>query len=198
MREVAARAAPAASLEDSTTIHSPSFASEFQFPRRGSFNHGPWKRALLVHLEAQRNVRRTFDSVDAHFSVALRGMRIARGKKRAAIKHRQIERGAGAQLAHIHVAAENARRPRAKFAVFRGRHAHHAAEGTQRHDSRRDRFAHLSLQFPEEEKRLRKTLLEKTEAAHHARPAPAFVRHFQHVHLKNVARLGSLDKNRGR
>src|SRR4029077_8973412 len=105
-----------------------------------------------------------FDPVDAHFPVALRGMSVPRGKKSAAVEHRQIERGASAQLAHIHVAAEDVRRARAKFAVFRGRHAHHAAERAQGHDSRRDRLAYFSLQLPDKEKRLRKTLLEKTKA----------------------------------
>ena len=48
----------------------------------------------------------------------------------------KIERGSRAQLAHVHVAAEDSRRPRAKFAVFRARHAHHPAKRTQRHDGR--------------------------------------------------------------
>ena len=53
MREVAARAATVESVADSMTIHSPASSSRFY---------------------------RAFHSVDAHFAVALRGMRIAGGK----------------------------------------------------------------------------------------------------------------------
>ena len=87
-------------------------------------------------------------------------------------------------------------RPRAKFAIFRGRDAHHAAERAQRHDGGRERPADLAVELPVKKIRLREALLEKAEAVDHARPSPAFVRDFEHVDLQHVARLSAFDKNR--
>ncbi len=71
-------AAPAASLDDSTTIHSPSGDSCFR--PAGVSTSGPGSALLLMHLKTHSDIRGTFDSVDANFSVALRAVRIARGK----------------------------------------------------------------------------------------------------------------------
>ncbi len=134
MRDVAARAAPAASVADSTTIHaSPpvSLAAD-----RARFDDRRGEPLLLVQPEAQRDVRRALDAIDADFAVALGGVRVARREKRAGIVDGKIQRGARAKLAHIHIAAERPRRPRDELAVFGPRNSHHAAEWPQRHDGR--------------------------------------------------------------
>ena len=89
---------------------------------------GPGERLLLVQVEAQRHVQRALDAVDADLAIALRGVPVAATEQRAVIEDRQVERGAGAELAHIEIAAEGARWPGAECAVVGARNAHHAAE----------------------------------------------------------------------
>ena len=118
MREVAARARLAASVADSMTIHARRLEVLLHASRADS-TIGPCKRALLVQTEAQRDVRGTFDAVDAHFAVPLRGVRVARGKKRARDSIPGRYSVAPVQSSpHIHVAAEYSGRARAKFAIF--------------------------------------------------------------------------------
>ncbi len=46
------------------------------------------------------------------------------------------------------------------------------------------------------EKRIRETILQKTESADHTAPTPALVTNFANVDLQHIAGLRALDKNR--
>ena len=83
---------------------------------------------MLVEVKSQRHISRALDAVDADLAVSLRGVGISCRKERAVIQHRQIQPGTRAQLAYVHIAAKDARRAGAKFAIFCRRHSHHSAE----------------------------------------------------------------------
>jgi hypothetical protein len=101
-----------------------------------SLDYWTGERLLLMQIKAQRHIKRTLDAVNANLAIALGGMAIATTEERAAIVDRQIERGACAQLAHVEIATERARRTCAKGTVISTRHAHYAKEGPQRHYGR--------------------------------------------------------------
>ena len=112
----------------------PGVAFEVRFAAGCGFDERTCERLALVELEAQGHVGRALDAVDADLAIALRGVGIAGGEESAVVEDRKIKGGAGAELADIHVAAKDARRPGAKLARLGGSHAHDAAKGTQRHD----------------------------------------------------------------
>ena len=191
MRSVAARAACNASASDSTTIHASAGASGLTRFRRLEQRSGEW--LLAVDTKAQRHFRRALDAVDADFAVALGSVRVPGRKQGARVQYRQVERGSGAKLAHVHVAAEGARGAGAELAVFRRGNAHHSAEGTQGHHGWAQRTAYLGVEHPVKEIRLTKLLLKETEPGDHARPTPAQVLHLQDFNLEHIAGLGAVD-----
>ena len=194
MREVAARAAPAASVSDSTTSHA---SPPISWPRAApDSTTGADEPLLLVKPEAERYIGGAFDAVDADLAVALRGMGVARGEQRARVENREIQGGSGGELPHVHIAAEWTGRARAKFAVFGARDAHHSAEWAERHDRWRQRSAHGAFELPVKEEWLAEAVLQEAEAGNHAGPAPAPVRHLEHVNLQDVARLGAVHVDR--
>ena len=58
--------------------NNPFAAVRIAFLLRARFNHRRGKRALLVQMKSQGHVHGAFHSVDAHFAIALRRVRIAR------------------------------------------------------------------------------------------------------------------------
>ncbi len=194
MREVAARAAAIASVADSTTTQASGFRGSLA--RGRGFDERSGQRLFAMQVKAQRHARRAFDPVDADFAIALRGVCVSGGKKRAAIQHGQVQARAGAKIAHVHVAAENAGRAGAKFAGFGRSDAHYAAERAKRDDGGSERTADGGFELPVEKIRVGEAFLEKAKPRDHTGPSPAFVRHFEHVHLQDIARFGPVDKNR--
>src|SRR6202041_3542579 len=70
------------------------------------------------------------------------------------------------------------------------------AERPQWHDSGRNRTADRAVKFPLKKIWCYKSFREKTKPLDHAGPAPTLVRHFQNIHLQNIAGLGPLHENR--
>jgi hypothetical protein len=71
---------------------------------------GPRGRQTLVYLEADGDGRSHLDGGDAHLTVALREMRIARRKQRPLNEHRKQQFGAFSELFDVEVSAVFARR----------------------------------------------------------------------------------------
>ena len=65
---------------------------------------------VLDQVERQHDVHRALDRRAADLAVALRGMRVADRKQRARHLDRQIERGAGGEVADVEIAADPPRR----------------------------------------------------------------------------------------
>ena len=82
----------------------------------------------LHQVELQRDVDRAFDRRAADFAVALRRMRVADREQRARDLDRQLQLGAFGDVAHVHVAADIARRDDAVQAGRGRRHADRAGE----------------------------------------------------------------------
>jgi len=111
------------------------------------------------------------------------------------VEHGEVQGRAGDELAHIHIAAEGARRPGAEAAMLGWGDAHHAAERAQRNYSGSERPADFGFQVPMEEIGLSEALVEKAEAGDDAGPSPPFVRDFKHIDLQYVARLGAFNRD---
>src|ERR1700733_3389154 len=112
-----------------------------------------------MQMKAQSDIHGALDSIDANLAITLGGVRVASGKERTGILYRQIKRGTGAKLAHVHIPAEDAGRASAEFALFRRGNTHNAAEGPQRHDRGSKRMADISLEFPDEKIRVGEPVL---------------------------------------
>ena len=81
-------------------------------------------------------LRAHLDRGDAHLAVALGAVGVAHAEQRAVHQHRQVERGAGGELADVHVAAAAPGRHRAVAAGLVEGHAHHAGERLDGHRHR--------------------------------------------------------------
>ena len=148
---------------------------------------------MAVHMEAQRDFRGALESSDADFAITLGGVRVPSGKQGALVEYGQIKCGAGAELAHVHVAPEGAWRAGSEFAVFGRGYAHYSTEGAQGDDGLSQRTGYLGIERPVKEIGFTETVFQKTKAGDHAGPTPSSMFHLQHLNLEHVAGLGSVD-----
>jgi hypothetical protein len=126
------------------------------------------------------------------------GVGIPYRKKGAGIQDREVKSGAARKLAHVHVSTENARRTRPELTIRTWRDTHDSTERAKRNDGRNERPGDFAFERPQEKKGLGEPVFQKSEALHHARPSPAFVRYLYDVYLEHVARLGSFHEDRTR
>jgi hypothetical protein len=150
---------------------------------------------MAVHTKAQRYFRGAFDAVDADFTVTLGGVRVPGGEQGALVEYGQVERGSGAELAYVHVAAEGAGRAGSELTVFSRGNAHHSTERAQGDDGRSQRTGYLGVERPVKEIGLTESVFQEAEAGDHAGPAPTAMFHLQHLNLEYVAGLGSFDSD---
>ena len=83
-----------------------------------------------MEMEAEGDIGGALNPVDADFSVALSGVRVAAGEEGAGLLDGQIESCTGGEFADVHVAAEDAWGTGAELAVLSWSDSHDTAEGT--------------------------------------------------------------------
>jgi hypothetical protein len=134
----------------------------------------------------------------ASFSVALRGVRVADREQRTGHLDRQIELGALGDVAHVHVAADVARRNDAVQPRFGERDADGAAHRLEWHAAARPvhRGLEALVDLPVVQVRIGELIGQQPEARDVAGPAPARRLERQHGDLQRVARRGALDEHR--
>jgi len=93
----------------------------------------PELRLLLLsrlrEAESERDLSHHLDGGHAYLAVALRGVGVAHAEEAAVHPHGEVERSAGDQVLHVHVAAVLSRRHRAVRSGLVERHAHHPGNG---------------------------------------------------------------------
>src|SRR5262245_19907410 len=84
---------------------------------------------VVARNELELALQRRLDRGDADLTVTLHAVAVAAGEQRALPKHRKIERGSGAKLLVVEIAADGAGYDRSDTPPWqRRRHAHHAKE----------------------------------------------------------------------
>lgn len=151
---------------------------------------------LFVELEAQGNVERALDAVDADFAVALGGVAVATTEERAGVEDGEIKTRAGAEFADVEVAAKGPGWARAELTIVGAGDAHDAEKGPHRNDGGRERACGVGVELPVEEIRIAELFLEKAHAFDNAGPSPAVVAGLECIDLQDVAGLGAFDPDR--
>ena len=146
-------------------------------------------------MEAQSYIQRALDAIDADLAIALRGVTIAATEESAGVIDGQKEARAGAQLAHIEIAAEGARRASAEGAIVGARYAHDSQEWPDRNDRRIKGAGGFAVELPMEEIGLAETIFEKAETFGDTGPSPIGVTSGEDIDLEDVAEFGTVDED---
>ena len=160
------------------------------------FDDGAGERLLFVEMEAQGDIERALDAIDADFAVALCGVAVTTGEEGTGDEYWEVEAGADAEFADVEVAAEGAGRARAEGAVVRTGDAHDAEERAEGNDGGPERARGVGVELPMKEVVVAELILEEAEAFDGRGPAPAVVGGAEDVDLEDVAGLGAFDPDR--
>src|ERR1700728_1021896 len=173
--------------------HHPSVGSGVGSGSLAGFDNRPGQWLTLAQMKAKGYVERAFDAVDADFAVALGRMPISAAEQRASVIDGKVERRTRAAFAHVEVAPEGARRPRAKGAIVGACDSHDAQKGPDGHNCGRERMRCLAVKKPMKEVRLAGGVFQKAKALDDAGPAPAGMPGGEDVDLQHVAGLRAFD-----